>query len=63
MISLAKPKAEDLVAGKHVLRYQKGTIDYELCKKMDEDLNLMAVILIGHLLWKIDVALQGTVLA
>lgn len=41
--TLANPKAEDLVAAKHVLRYLKGTVDYELCyKKNKEDLNLIA---------------------
>lgn len=40
--TLANPKAENLVAAKHVLRYLKGTNDYELCfKKTDEDLNLI----------------------
>ena len=40
--TLANPKAEDLVAAKHVLRYLKGTVDYELCyKKNEEDLNLI----------------------
>lgn len=41
--TLAKPNVENLVAAKHVLRYLKGTKDYELCfKKTDEDLNLIA---------------------
>ena len=41
--SLAKPKTQDLVAAKHVLRYLKGTVDYELCfRKTDEVLSLMA---------------------
>ena len=41
--TLASPKAENLVAAKHVLRYLKGTLDYELCfKKSDENLNLIA---------------------
>ena len=32
-----------MVAAKHVLRYLRGTIDYELCfKKCDGDLNLVA---------------------
>lgn len=40
---LSCPKVEDMVAAKHVLRYLKGTIDYELCfEKCDEDLNLIA---------------------
>lgn len=40
--TLANPKAENLVAAEHVLRYLKGTNDYELCfKKTDEDLNLI----------------------
>lgn len=40
--TLANPKAEDLVAAKHVLRYLKGTVDYELCyKRNEEDLNLI----------------------
>jgi len=40
--ALANPKAENLVAAKHVLRYLKGTVDYELCyKKSEEDLNLI----------------------
>ena len=31
------------MAAKCILRYIKGTIDYELCfKKMDEDVNLIA---------------------
>ena len=41
--TLAKPKAENLVAAKHVLRYLKGTYDYELCfTKTDDDLKLIA---------------------
>lgn len=41
--TLANPKAENLVAAKHVLRYLKGTVDYKLCyKKTDEDLSLIA---------------------
>ena len=41
--TLANPKADNMVAAKHVLRYLKGTIDYELSfKKSDEKLNLMA---------------------
>ena len=41
--TLAKLKADFLVAAKSILRYIKGTIDYELCfKKMDEDVNLIA---------------------
>ena len=41
--SLAKPKTQDLVAAKHVLRYLKGTVDYELCfRKTDEVLSLIA---------------------
>ena len=37
------PRVEDMVAAKHVLRYLRGTIDYELCfKKCDDDLNLVA---------------------
>ena len=36
-------RVEDMVAAKHVLRYLRGTIDYELCfKKCDGDLNLQA---------------------
>lgn len=39
--TLANPKMENLVAAKHVLRYLKGTNDYELCfKKNDEKLTL-----------------------
>ena len=41
--TLANPKAENMVAAKHFLRYLKGTIEYELCfKKSDENLNLIA---------------------
>jgi len=41
--TLSKPKAENLVAAKHVLRYLKGTSDYELSfKKSEEDLNMKA---------------------
>lgn len=41
--TLAEPKAEHLVAAKHVLRYLKGTNEYELCfKKTDEYLNRIA---------------------
>lgn len=41
--TLAKPKTHDLVAAKHVLRYLKGTTDYELClKKIDKTLSLIA---------------------
>lgn len=40
--TLANPKPENLVAAKHVLRYLKGTSDYELSfKKSDEDLKLI----------------------
>lgn len=40
---LSCPRVEDMVAAKHVLRYLKGTIDYELCfKKCNGDLNLVA---------------------
>lgn len=41
--TLAKPKTHDLVAAKHVLRYLKGTADYELCfKKTEKTLSLIA---------------------
>ena len=41
--TLATPKAENLVAAKHVLWYLKGTYDYELCfTKRDEDLKGIA---------------------
>ena len=41
--TLAKPKTQDLLAAKHVLRYLKGTVDYELCfRKTDEVLSLIA---------------------
>lgn len=41
--SLAKPKIQDLVAAKHVLRYLKGTVNYELSfRKTDEVLSLIA---------------------
>lgn len=41
--NLAMPKVENLVAAKHVLRYLKGTADYELSFKTNkEDLNLIA---------------------
>lgn len=40
---LSNPKMEHLIAAKHVLRYLKGTIDYDLCfKKHDNELNLIA---------------------
>ena len=40
---LSCPRVEDMIAAKHVLRYLRGTIDYELCfKKCDGDLNLVA---------------------
>ncbi|CAB4032084.1 Hypothetical predicted protein, partial [Paramuricea clavata] len=41
--SLSNPRTGDLIAAKHVLRYLKGTVDYELCfKKSDADLQLTA---------------------
>jgi len=41
--TLAKPKTHNLVAAIHVLRYLKGTADYELCfKKTDKTLSLIA---------------------
>ncbi|XP_068674534.1 uncharacterized protein [Montipora capricornis] len=40
---LSCPRVEDMVAAKHILRYLRVTIDYELCfKKCDGDLNLVA---------------------
>lgn len=40
---LSCPREEDMVAAKHVLRYLRGTIEYELCfKKCDGNLNLVA---------------------
>ena len=64
---MGKAKSRELGGWpKHVLRYLKGTCDYELCfTKTDEDLKLIAlpVIQTGRLLRKIDVALQDTVLA
>lgn len=40
---LSCPSVEDMTAAKHVLRYLKGTINYELCfKKCEEGLNLVA---------------------
>lgn len=40
--TLAEPKVDNLVAAKHVLRYLKGTSNYELSfKKSGEDLNLI----------------------
>ena len=39
---LSKPLQEHWVAPKHVLRYWKGTLDYELCyRKCSEDLKLI----------------------
>ena len=39
---LSKPLQEHWVAAKHVLRYLKGTLDYELCyRKCSEDLKLI----------------------
>lgn len=41
--TLSNPTKEDLVTAKHVLRYLKGTNDYELVfKKSSEELNLVA---------------------
>ena len=41
--TLSNPRTGDLIAAKHVLRYLKGTVDYELCfKKSDADLQLTA---------------------
>ncbi len=41
--TVVKPRAENLVAAKHVLRYLKGTSDYELSfKKSEQYLNLTA---------------------
>ena len=40
---LSCPREEDMVAARHVLRYLRGTIDYELClKKCDGNLNPVA---------------------
>ncbi|XP_033124120.1 uncharacterized mitochondrial protein AtMg00810-like [Anneissia japonica] len=40
---LSNPNVEDLVTAKHVLRYLKGTLNYELCfRKSDKGLNLIA---------------------
>ena len=40
---LSNPNADDMVAAKHVLRYLKGTIDYQLCfRKCSSGLNLIA---------------------
>ncbi|XP_033095926.1 secreted RxLR effector protein 161-like [Anneissia japonica] len=40
---LSNPKVGDLVTAKHVLRYLKGTLNYELCfRKSDKGLNLIA---------------------
>ncbi|CAB4006890.1 Hypothetical predicted protein [Paramuricea clavata] len=41
--TLSNPRTGDLIAAKHVLRYLKRTVDYELCfKKSDADLQLTA---------------------
>lgn len=41
--TLSSPKARDFVTAKHVLRYLKGTSDYELCfQKTNCDLSLIA---------------------
>lgn len=41
--TLSCPKMEDLVTAKHVLRYLKGTMEYELCfRKHSSELNLIA---------------------
>ena len=40
---LSCPRIEDLVTAKHVLRYLKGSMEYELCfRKCDGELNLIA---------------------
>ncbi len=40
---LSCPRMGDLVTAKHVLRYLKGTIEYELCfRKGNNELNLVA---------------------
>ena len=42
VMALSKPLQEHWVAAKHVLRYLKGTLDYELCyRKCSEDLKLI----------------------
>ena len=39
---LSRPLKEHWIAAKHVLRYLKGTLDYELCyRKCDDDLRLI----------------------
>ena len=38
---LSKPKKGHMTAAKHVLRYLKGTLDYELSYKSDQDLQLL----------------------
>lgn len=55
--TLAKLRAENLVAAKHVLRFLKGNYNYELhFSKTKEDLKLIAFS-------DSDVVLQGTVSA
>ena len=40
---LSCAKIEDLITAKHVLRYLKGTMGYELCfRKSDSELRLIA---------------------
>jgi hypothetical protein len=38
---LVEPKHVHLVAAKHVMRYLKGTLDFDLCYNRDHDFTLI----------------------